>query len=112
MQVLLDLVDRISMRAGLNVAKTDVAKLNGDEKTKPSTTKLLSENCEALKAMSTVHLALNQEVTLGTSIAKCKNSFSVLKTIMRDRRQSMKRACKAHLVQLAFESVLTKNTKI
>ena len=48
-QPLLDLVDRISIEAVFDVAKTYVAKLNGDEKTKPTTTKLHSEHCEALK---------------------------------------------------------------
>ena len=61
--------------------------------------------------MHTAHLALKLEVTLGVSNAKCENSFSALKTIMQDRRQSMKRARKAHLVQLEFESDLTKKLK-
>ena len=61
--------------------------------------------------MPTVHLALDLEATLGASTTKCKNSFSVLKTMMRDRRQSMKLARKAHVVQLAFESDLTKKLK-
>ena len=56
---ILDLEDRTSVKAEFDVAKTYVAKFNGDEKTKPTTTKLLSEHCEALKAMPTVHLALN-----------------------------------------------------
>ena len=80
-----------------------------NEKTKPTTTKLLSEQREAHKAMPTVHLTLTLGVTLGASTAKCENSFSVLKTIMRDRRQSMKHSRKAHPIQLAFESDLTKN---
>ena len=58
--------------------------------------------------MPIVHLALKLGVILGASTAKGKSSFSVLKTIMRDRRKSMKHARKAHLVQLAFESDLTK----
>ena len=107
-QPLLDLVDRTSVEAEFDVAQTYVAKLNGDEKTKPTTTKLHSEHCEALKATLTLHLALKLGVTLGASTAKCENSFSVLKTVMRDCRQSMKHAPKAHLVQLAFESDLTK----
>ena len=111
MQLRLDLVDRASVEAEFDVAKTYVAKLNGDEKTKPTTTKLLSEHCEALKAMPTVHLALKLEVTFGASTAKCENSFSVLKAIMRDRRQSMKHVRKADLVQFAFESDLTKKLK-
>ena len=103
-----DFVDSTNVETEFDVAKTYVAKLNGDEKTKPTTTKLLSEICEALKAMSTVHFILKLEVTLGASTAKCENSFCVLKNIMRDCRQSMKHARKAHLVQLAFESDLTK----
>ena len=54
-QPLLDLVDRTSVEAEFDV-KTYVARLNGDAKTKPTTTKLLSEHCEALKTMPAVHL--------------------------------------------------------
>ena len=61
--------------------------------------------------MPTVHFALKLGVNLGASIAKCENSFSVLKTIMRDRMQSMKHARQVHLVLLAFESDLTKKLK-
>ena len=82
----------------IDVAKTYVAKFSGDEKTIPTTTKLLSEYCEALKAMPTVHLALKLGVILGASTAKCENSLSFQKTIMRDRRQSMKQAREANLV--------------
>ena len=106
-QPLLDLVDRTSVKAEFDVAKTYVAKFDGDVKIKPTTTKLLSEHCKALKAEPTVHLALKLGVTLGTSTAKCENSFSVLKIIMRDRWQSMKHARIVLLVQLAFESDLT-----
>ena len=74
-QLLLDLVDRKSVVAEFDVAKTYVAKFNGDEKTKQTTTKLLSEHCEALKAMPTVHLALKLGVILGASTRKCENSF-------------------------------------
>ena len=106
---LLDLVDRTSVEVEFDVAETYVAKLTGDENTKPKTTKLLSEQCQALMVMPTVHLTLKLEVTLGASTAKCENSFSVLKTIMQYCRQSMKHARKAHPVQLAFESDWTKN---
>ena len=58
MQPLLDLLDRTSVKAELDVVKTYVAKCNGDEKTKLTTTKLLSEHCEALKVMPAVHLTL------------------------------------------------------
>ena len=68
-QPVLDLVDRSSVEAEFDVPMTYVAKLNGDEKTKPTTTKLLSKHCEALKAMPTVQLALKVEVTLGASTA-------------------------------------------
>ena len=108
-QHLLDLVDCTSAEAEFDVVKTYDAKFNGDEKTNPITTKLLCEHWKAVKAMPTVHLALKLGVTLGASVAKCENSFSLLKAIMRDRRQSMKHARKAHLVQLPFESDLTKN---
>ena len=110
-QPLLDLVDRTSAEAEFDVAKTYVTKFNGDKKTKPTTTKLLSKHCEALKAMPTVHLALKLAVTLRTPAAKCENSFSVLKTIVRVRRKSMKHARKAHLVKLAFKSDLAKKLK-
>ena len=62
-QPLLDLVDRTSVKVEFDVAKTYVAKFNGDENTKLTSTKLLSEHCEALKAMSTVHLVLKLGVT-------------------------------------------------
>ena len=55
---LFDSVNRTSEEAKFDVAKTYVTKFNGDEKTKPTTTKLLSEHCEALKAIPIVHLAL------------------------------------------------------
>ena len=61
--------------------------------------------------MPSAHLALKLEITFGASIAKCENSFSVLKTIVRDRRQSIKHPRKAYLVQLVFESDLTKKIK-
>ena len=73
MHPLLDLVDRTSVEAEFDVAKRYVAKLNGDEKTKPTTTKLLSEHCEALKAIPTVDLALKLGLTLEASTAKCEN---------------------------------------
>ena len=103
-QHFLDLVDCPSVEAEFDVAKRYITKFNSEEKTKPITTKLLSEHCEALKAMPIVHLALKLEVTLGASTAKCKNAFSVLKTIMRDRWQSMKHACKVHLVNLLLKA--------
>ena len=108
MQPSLDLVARTSIEAEFDVAESYVAKFNDDEKTKPTTIKLLSEHSEALKAMPTVHLALKLGITLGASTVKCENSRSVLKTTMRDRRQSRKHARKAHLVQLALENDLTK----
>ena len=110
-QLLLDLVDSTSVEAEFDVAKTCVANFNGDKKTKPTTTIFLSDHCEALTAMPTVHLALKLGVTLESSTAKCENSFSVLKTIMRDRKQSMKHACKIHLVQLSIKSALRKKLK-
>ena len=110
-QPLLDFGHRTSVEAEFDVAKTYVATLSGDEKTKPTTTELLSEHCEALKAMPTVHLALKLGVFLGTSTAKCWNSFSIPKIFMRDRRQSIKHARKARLVQVAFEGDLIKQTK-
>ena len=82
-QPLLDLVGCTSVEAEFDVAKTCIAKLNGN-KTKPTTTKLLFEHCEALKAMPSVHLALKLGITFGASTAKSENSFSVPKTIMQD----------------------------
>ena len=108
LQPVLDLVDRASVEAECDVVKTYVAKFNGNEKTKPTTIKVLFEHCEALMTMPSLHLALKLGVTLGASTAKCENSFSALKTIMQDRKQSMEHACKAHLV---FESNLTKKLK-
>ena len=105
----LDLVYRTCVSAEFDVAKTYVAKSNDDEKTKPTTTKLSSKHCEAPQAMSTVYRVMKPGVALVASIAKCENSFSVLKAIMQDRRQSMKHARKAHLVQLALKSDFTKN---
>ena len=43
-QPLLDLVDRTSEEVEFDVAKTYIAKFSGDEKTKPTTTKLVSEH--------------------------------------------------------------------
>ena len=74
-QPLLDLVDRIGVEAEFDVARTYVAKLKGDEKTKPIIAKLLSELCETYKAMPTVHLTLKLGVTFGASTIKCENSF-------------------------------------
>ena len=106
-QPLLDLVDHTRVEAKFDVAKTYVAEFNGDENTKPTTIKLLSKYCKVLKAMPTVHLALKLVVTFGAFTAKCENFFFVLKTIMRDRRQSMKHTRKVHFVLLAFENDLT-----
>ena len=92
-QSLLDLVDGTSVEAEFDVAKTCAAKFNGDEKTKPTTTKILSDHCETPKAMPAVHLALKLEVALGASTTKCESSFSVLPTTMRDCRQSKSPFC-------------------
>ena len=109
LQLLLDLVDLKSVEVEFDVAMTYIAQFNGDEKTKPTTTKLLPKHCKTLKAMPTVHLVQKLGVTLGASTAKCENCFSALKTIMQDRRQSIKHARKAHLVQLTFEATPRKN---
>ena len=74
-QPLLDLVDRTSVEAEFDDVKTYVARFNNEAKAKLTTTKLLSEHCEALVTMSAVHLALKLGVTLGASTAKCENSF-------------------------------------
>ena len=108
-QPVLDLVGRASVEEELMLPRATLKKLNCDEKTKPTTTKLLSERCEALKAMPTIHLALKLGFTLGASTAKCENSFPVLKIIVRERRQSMKHVPKAGLVQLALKSDLLKS---
>ena len=63
MRPFLDLVDRTCEETEFDVAKTYVAKFNGDEKTKPTTNKLLSEHCEALEAMPAVHFTLKLGVT-------------------------------------------------
>ena len=62
--------------------------------------------------MPTVHLALKLGDILGASTTKCASSFSVLKAIVRDRRQSIKHTRKARLVRLVFESDLTKKPKL
>ena len=110
-QPLLDLLDCTSVEAEFDVAKTCIAKFNDNEKTKPTTTKLLSEDCEALKAMLIVHLDLKLGITFEASTAKFENSFFVLKITIRDRKQSMTHACKAYFAQLAFESDSPKNLK-
>ena len=74
-QPLLDSIDRTSLEAEFDVAKTYVAKLNGDEKTNRTTAKLLPKDCKALKAIPTVHLALKLGVTLGAFTAKCEIFF-------------------------------------
>ena len=71
-QPLLDLVGSASVEAKFDVVKTYVAKFNGDEKTKPTSTTLLSEHSEALKAMPTVYLALKLGVTLVVCKSLCK----------------------------------------
>ena len=76
-QPLLDLVECASVEAEFHVAKTYIANFSSDGKIKLTTTKLLSEHYEALKAMPTVHLKLG--VTLGASTTMCENSFFVRK---------------------------------
>ena len=49
-QPLLYLLKRTSVEAEFDVAKAYIAKFNGNEKTKPTTTKLLSDRYEALKS--------------------------------------------------------------
>ena len=68
-QPLLDVVE-----AEFDVAKTYTAKFNGDEKTKPTTTKLHSEHC-VLEAMPTVHLLLKLRVTLELPLQSVRNLF-------------------------------------
>ena len=75
-QPLLDLVNRVSVKAEFGVAKTYIAKFNSDEKTKLTTT------FRKTYTMPTVHLALKLGVTLRALTIECENSFSVLKTIM------------------------------
>ena len=75
LQPLLNLVDRTSVEAEFDVARTYVAKFNGDEKTKPTTAKLFSEYCEALKTMPTVHLAIKLGITFGANTASVKILF-------------------------------------
>ena len=57
-QSLLDLVDSTTVKAEFDFAKRYVAKTKGDEKTKPTTSTLLSEHSKALKVVHTVDLAL------------------------------------------------------
>ena len=68
------------------------------------------EYCEILEAMPTVHLALKLGVLLVTPTAFCDNSYFDLKNFMPAivSRQSMKHARQAGIVQLDFESDLTK----
>ena len=63
------------LEAEFNTAKTCVANFSGDDKLRMTTTKLISELCEALEALLIVHLALKLAVTYGTTTATCENSF-------------------------------------
>ena len=74
-QPLSDLVNRTNVEAEFAVAKMHVEKFNGNEKTKPTTTKLVSEHCEALKAIPTVHLTLKLGVTFGASTESVRTLF-------------------------------------
>ena len=57
----MDLVDPTNVEAEFNVVKTYIAKLNDDEKTKPSTIKLISEDSEALKTMPSAQVEAHSQ---------------------------------------------------
>ena len=87
----------MTMEEEFDVTKMFVAKFSGDDRPK-MTTNLLSKYCEALKATPTVHFELKLVVTLKASTAMSEKSFSVLKNIMPDCRQSINYAGKSCLV--------------
>ena len=60
-----------------------------------------------LEAMPSVVTIMRLGLTLGAPTAMCENSFSVLRNVLTDHCQSIRHACKAQLVQLAFERDLT-----
>ena len=86
----------MTVEAEFDVAKMFVAKFSVDDQPK-MTANLLSKYCEALKATPTVHFELKLVVTLEASTATSAKSFSVLKNIMPDCRQSMNYAGKSCL---------------
>ncbi|XP_063039724.1 uncharacterized protein LOC134434959 [Engraulis encrasicolus] len=70
--------------------------------------KVLKHFHPALEAMPGVITALKHALTFGASTAVCENSFSTLKNVFTDHRQSMLHKRKANLIKLAFEKDLTK----
>ena len=70
--------------------------------------KVLKYLHQPLEAMPSVITALKHALTFGASTALCENSFSTLKNVFSDHRQSMLHKRKANLILLAFEKDLTK----
>ncbi|KAG9283252.1 hypothetical protein AMEX_G2003 [Astyanax mexicanus] len=68
---------------------------------------ILKQFQKPLEAMPTVFTALKHGLTFGASTASCENSFSTLKNVFTEHRQTMLHQRKANLIQLAFEKDLT-----
>ncbi|CAK6983693.1 zinc finger MYM-type protein 1-like [Scomber scombrus] len=68
---------------------------------------ILKQFQRPLEAMPTVLTAFKHGLTFGASTASCENSFSTLKNVFTEHRQSMLHQRKANLIQLAFEKDLT-----
>ncbi|KAG9268359.1 hypothetical protein AMEX_G17325 [Astyanax mexicanus] len=67
---------------------------------------ILKQFQKPLEAMPTVFTAFKHGLTFGASTASCENSFSTLKNVFTEHRQTMLQT-KANLIQLAFEKDLT-----
>ncbi|XP_049323536.1 zinc finger protein 862-like [Astyanax mexicanus] len=68
---------------------------------------ILKQFQKPLEAMPTVFTAFKHGLTFGASTASCENSFSTLKNVFTEHRQTMLHQRKANLIQLAFEKDLT-----
>ncbi|KAM8769430.1 uncharacterized protein AB9X84_001697 isoform 1-T1 [Acanthopagrus schlegelii] len=69
---------------------------------------ILKQFHRPLEAMPTVLTAFKHGLTFGASTASCENSFSTLKNVFTEHRQSMLHQRKANLIHLAFEKDLTR----
>lgn len=92
-------------RQFLHARMKDTTPPDGGEWT---TRKVLQHLHRPLEAMPSVITALKHALTFGASTALCENSFSTLKNVFTDHRQSMLHQRKANLIKLAFEKDLTK----
>ncbi|KAL7404136.1 hypothetical protein ABVT39_010269 [Epinephelus coioides] len=106
---LLELTNTTLVESEFTVARhflqTEMAR-STEAKWTPAT--ILQRYSGPLTAMPSVLAALRHGVTFGSSSATCENSFSTLTNVFSQHRRSMLHPRKAHLIQLAFESDLTR----